>query len=461
MKTFLRKAAALAFAFALGVSSFGTVPVQAAETSAQETTEGKDFLKEVIGEYQPLFEGATFDSKYDHYWHDYAAAVAGESAADACVAEMKTGIGAKTYGAEAGSTFFCGFTADVVKISFAGAEGKEITFTKKDGSTVKHTYEYVKDVHKKEIVRGMDWPVNGYLYKSKDDNKDEFAYVFMCPDTPASTYHLEFRYGDTEENVTMMTDGKYKNWLAAAISTDAMKDPKEVDIQKVIALFVTENIGAMAGAETNAQRAGISGVWDMDPTLMRSYPGYEKASAYIILPKSGTGETFTDLAGTGEFKQDAQYPFYVYDTDKNDGKEAGIYIVCSEDEGTKVSDYEITEVDGKRALVFNHAEGKITYFYRGPITPAKASVSKVKGAKKKINVSWKEVADADGYKVVVSTKKSFKNAKSVTVKAKTSATVKSLKKKTTYYVKVRAYTEDYAGKKVYGKYSSVKKVKTK
>ena len=462
MKALLRKAAAVAFAFALGVSSLGAASVQAAEQTAQETTTlGKDFLKNVIGEYQPLFEGATFDAKYDHYWHDYSAAVAGESAADMCVSMMKKAIGATTYGPEAGEDFFCGFACDVVKITFAGNEGNEITFTKKDGSTVKHTYEYVKDVPAKGIVQGQDWSVDGYLYKSKDDNKDDFTYVYMCPDTPATTYHLEFRYGDTEENVLSMTEGKYKNWLAAGVSTAALKDPKETELQKVIALFVLENVGMMSGPEAAAQRAGISGVCDMDVTPMRGIQGYEKANVYITLSKSGTGESFLDIAGTGDFSKVSDFPFYVYDTDKNDGKEAGIYIVNSEDEGIKISDYEISEKDGKRALIFNHVEGELTYFYRDAITPAKPDISSVKGAKKKLTVSWKEVAGADGYKVLVSEKKNFKNAKSVIVKAKTSATVKSLKKNKTYFVKVCAYTEDYAGKKEFGKYSAVKKGKVK
>ena len=41
-----------------------------------------------------------------------------------------------------------------------------------------------------------------------------------------------------------------------------------------------------------------------------------------------------------------------------------------------------------------------------------------------------------------------------------SKTVKKLKKKSTYYVRVRAYTMD-GSKKVYGKYSSIKKIKIK
>ncbi len=50
----------------------------------------------------PLFEGASFEAKCDHYRHDYSAAVAGESVADMCVAMMKQAIGASTYDKDAG-----------------------------------------------------------------------------------------------------------------------------------------------------------------------------------------------------------------------------------------------------------------------------------------------------------------------------------------------------------------------
>ena len=42
---------------------------------------------------------------------------------------------------------------------------------------------------------------------------------------------------------------------------------------------------------------------------------------------------------------------------------------------------------------------------------------------------------------------------------KTSYTISKLKKGKTYYVRIRAYKVDSTGKKVYGKYTSVKKVK--
>ena len=72
----------------------------------------------------------------------------------------------------------------------------------------------------------------------------------------------------------------------------------------------------------------------------------------------------------------------------------------------------------------------------------------------------KKVTGANGYQLVYATNKKFtKNKKTLTLKS-TTKTISKLKKGTTYYVKVRAYKVSN-GKKVYGKYSSVKKVKIK
>ena len=198
MRSFFNKAAALflALVLCLGIADPALTKVRAEEAVTAAAAEtGKDFLKKVIGEYVPLFEGASFEAKYDHYWHDYSAAVAGESVADMCVAMMKQAIGASTYGKDAGEEFFCGFTADVVKIAFGGEDGTDVTYTLKNGKTVKHSYVYVKDATATGEAEGQEMNIDGYLFKSADGNKDEFAYLYMCPDTPDTTYHLEFRYG--------------------------------------------------------------------------------------------------------------------------------------------------------------------------------------------------------------------------------------------------------------------------
>lgn len=93
----------------------------------------------------------------------------------------------------------------------------------------------------------------------------------------------------------------------------------------------------------------------------------------------------------------------------------------------------------------------------------KTKITKTKGAKKKLTVNWKKISKATGYQVQVATDKKFtKNKKSVTIsKNKTiSTTIKKLKGKKKYYIRVRTYRK-VAGKKVYSSWSSIKNVKTK
>ena len=102
--------------------------------------------------------------------------------------------------------------------------------------------------------------------------------------------------------------------------------------------------------------------------------------------------------------------------------------------------------------------------------PAKVKISKVTAKKKsakKVSLVLKKVNGAKGYQVAVyTTKKNAKNNKKAIVKKfvkKVSSTInsKKLKNKNKLYVKARAYVLDTNGKKVYGKWSKVKKVKIK
>ena len=95
--------------------------------------------------------------------------------------------------------------------------------------------------------------------------------------------------------------------------------------------------------------------------------------------------------------------------------------------------------------------------------PKSASIKKVKAAKKAISVIWKKVSGVKGYQVQVATDKKFKkNKKTVNIKKQktTKTTVKKLKAKKKYYVRVRTY-KIVNGKKVYSSWSKVKSVKTK
>lgn len=109
-----------------------------------------------------------------------------------------------------------------------------------------------------------------------------------------------------------------------------------------------------------------------------------------------------------------------------------------------------------------------SYDIRVTYTPSfsNTSLSKVSAKKKAFNAKWKKCSNVSGYQLQYSTKKNMKSAKTYTFKGNktTSKTVSKLKKKKTYYVRVRTYkTVKINGKNktYYGKWSSKKAVKTK
>ena len=95
--------------------------------------------------------------------------------------------------------------------------------------------------------------------------------------------------------------------------------------------------------------------------------------------------------------------------------------------------------------------------------PKSTSIKKLANGKKSFTVTWAKVSGVKGYQIQYSTDKKFKNNnKSVTVNKQktTKTTVKKLKSKKTYFVRVRTY-KTVNGKKVYSSWSKVKSIKTK
>ena len=92
----------------------------------------------------------------------------------------------------------------------------------------------------------------------------------------------------------------------------------------------------------------------------------------------------------------------------------------------------------------------------------KAKIKKVAAGKKQVTVTiGTKVKNAKGYEFVVGTNsKATKGVKKAT-STKATATIKKLKAKTVYYAKVRAYTTNASGKKIYGAWSLVKKASAK
>lgn len=103
-----------------------------------------------------------------------------------------------------------------------------------------------------------------------------------------------------------------------------------------------------------------------------------------------------------------------------------------------------------------------SFVFIGYKVPAAPKIKKIKAKKKALTLKWTKVKDAKGYKIYRATKKKgkYKLVKTIGKNSTLTWTNKKLKKKKTYYYKIRAY-KNVKGKVIYSNYSAVKYKKTK
>ena len=208
--------------------------------TADDSAEALALLENIKGTYEPLFPVITAP-EYDQIWMDPCVAALGEENAPAMVEMLKSACSGTIYGQEAidafgdgsnGAQFDCLFINGVTQITF---DGSTISGTDENGNPVfSHAYAYAGELS----LAGM---MEGYLYETADADAGEFRYFYMMPDTPETTYHLEFRYGSDADALAAYSEGPYAYWLAAGFPVDA----DEEMIQNVITLFCEENLEGM------------------------------------------------------------------------------------------------------------------------------------------------------------------------------------------------------------------------
>lgn len=98
------------------------------------------------------------------------------------------------------------------------------------------------------------------------------------------------------------------------------------------------------------------------------------------------------------------------------------------------------------------------------VKPAKTSVTTLTSSAGKMAAAWKKVSSCDGYQLQYSTNKKFTSKTTDTIKISgqntVKATIKSLKKGKTYYIRVRAWKKN-GGETLYASWSAVKGMKCK
>lgn len=128
-----------------------------------------------------------------------------------------------------GMQFDCFFINDVDRFAF---DGNHISGLDENGEELfGYDYTYTQELS----LGGM---MDGYLYETDAEDAGEFRYFLMMPDTPESTYHIEFRYGSDIDALSRYNEGAYAYWLAAGIPADY----DEQMVEDVIDLFVRENL---------------------------------------------------------------------------------------------------------------------------------------------------------------------------------------------------------------------------
>ncbi|WP_296691314.1 hypothetical protein [Ruminococcus sp.] len=248
MKKTLTLSLAVAMALSLcacGSEKTSTPNYESNESAAvsEKLTPADQLLEDLKGTYDELFT-VICDEKYDQIWLDKCEAFVGKDMAESAAEMLKSSCTATIYGEDAVNAytnaedmrFDCYFINGVKQFVFNGSNISGIDDSGK--KLFEHEYKFVKDFS----FGGM---MDGYLYETTDNDAGEFKYFLMMPDTPATTYHTEFRYGSDLNDLAEYSKGAYAYWLAAGIPANC----GEKMIEDCIGLFVEENLSEAAEEE--------------------------------------------------------------------------------------------------------------------------------------------------------------------------------------------------------------------
>ena len=137
--------------------------------------------------------------------------------------------------------------------------------------------------------------------------------------------------------------------------------------------------------------------------------------------------------------------------------------ISSDEDVAEVDDYgKITAISaGKTKITVQTEDGEVSANLNVVVKPETTEFNSVKTSKKKIILKWDRVNGVGGYQISYSTSKTFKGAKNIKEKAKsTTSTIKNLRSKKTYYIRIRTY-QTISGKKYYSSWSSIGSIKVK
>jgi hypothetical protein len=223
-----------------------------------------------------------------------------------------------------------------------------------------------------------------------------------------------------------------------------------------------EQYGGAAGAKTFLEEV-VDKTWEMyhKPIWITEFAvsgwGYSNTSARQSV------EEFlkTAIDGLNERDYVVRYSWFSFDTTDTSNGASALWTNLTgklTDLGNTYVNYGNPTTDYKAGNAVNNMQNGTA---KETVTkPAKTSVKTAKNVKgRKIKISLKKIAKATGYQIRWSDSKKYNGYWQKTIK-KTTYTLTKLDKKTTYYIKARAYAKS-GNKKLYSGWSSSRSVKVK
>ncbi len=322
------------------------------------------------------------------------------------------------------------------------------------------------------------YPFTNYMLASQFDyggfSMDDWDYSIFEKNNIDSQYHAMFKIGESVktagENIVKLT-AKYWKYCKQNIKKGKHKQSMTLFDMREYESYIKEyskmhkKLSNTFGKDMYSliKKHGNTKLKNAYNDFVLYYRDNNSKTSYFKWDSKAYGVTVYDILPTIKLSDTS----YVYN-----GKARKPTVTVKAYDGRKLVnrvDYKLSYPSGRKnvgkytvKITIKGGLGSIVY-KTFTIKPKPTTIKGLTAKDDAFKISWcKKTTQNTGYQIRYSSTSSFSSYKDVLIKKKTttSETIKNLKSKKNYYVKIRTY-KTVDGEKIYSAWSSVKKVKTK